>query len=343
MTASPYETLRKAASGYMLSSVLVAAAELDCFTWIIAQGNSASALDLSEGIQTDPRGTEVLLDALAANGFLLKKGIDADAIYSVPDEYLSLLDSRHPESFIHMLRHMAGGHRSWSRIAWSVKDGKPQERQPSILGAEEDRISFIKGMNSIAVQLVKPTMAALKETGLLDFTKPGPRLLDVGGASGTYARALLEAVPDASVTIFDLPVGIGQARKRFADSEFSDRVDFVEGDFTQDALPTGYDFAWLSAIIHMLGREQCVLLYRNIHHALMPGGTLAIRDYFMNPDRASPPDGALFGMNMFINTLHGRVYTFKESKEDLEQAGFTDARLAVPAPSMSAVVAARKG
>jgi predicted O-methyltransferase YrrM len=237
---------------------------------------------------------------------------------------------------------MANGHRTWSRLTWSLKDGKPQERHPSILGPEEDRASFIKGMNSIAVQLVKPTMASLKAAGLLDFSRPAPRILDVGGASGTYARALLEAVPDASVTVFDLPVGIGQAGKRFSDGEFKDRVDFAEGDFTQDALPAGYDFAWLSAVIHMLGREQCVRLYRNIYQALNVGGTLAVRDYFMSPDRLNPPDGALFGVNMFINSPNGRVYTFEESKEDLEQAGFANVRLAVPSPGMSAVVAAGK-
>lgn len=339
---SPYEKLRSVASGYMRSSILAAAAELDCFTWIIANGNSASAQALAQAIQSDQRGTRALLDALAATGFLLKKGIDSNALYSVPNEYLSLLDSRQPETFIPMLRHMAGGQRSWSRLTWAVKTGKPQERQASILGAEEDRISFIQAMNALALQLVKPTMQSLQEAGLLSFFLAKPRLLDVGGASGTYARALLENVPNASVTIFDLPVGIQQARKRFAGSEFADRVDFVEGDFMQTALPAGYDFVWLSAIIHSFGREECVRLYQNIHQALVDGGLLAIRDYFMSPDRTSPPDGALFGVNMLINSANGRVYTFAETKDDLERAGFTDVRLAVPAPSMSAVVAARK-
>jgi predicted O-methyltransferase YrrM len=238
---------------------------------------------------------------------------------------------------------MGSCQRSWTRLTWSVRDGKPQERQPSILGPEEDSVSFIQAMNSVAAQLVSPTMASLKEAGLLSFPKPKPRILDVGGASGSYARALLEAVPGAQATIFDLPVGIQQARKSFAESEFADRIDFAEGDFMQDALPAGYDFVWLSAVIHSLGREQSVRLYRNILQAMADGGTLAIRDYFMSPDRISPPDGALFGVNMFVNTPGGRVYTFDESKEDLEQAGFTDIRLAVPAPGMSAVVAARKG
>lgn len=342
MSTSPYEKLRSASSGFMRSSILAAAAELDCFTWIISRGNRSGARALSQGLQTDPRGTEVLLDALAATGFLLKNGIDADALYSVPDEYLSLLDSRHPETFIPLLRHMSCVQRSWSRLTWSVKDGKPQEHQASILGSEEDDISFIQGMNSVAVRLVTPTMESLQQAGILSFSTPKPRILDIGGASGTYARALLETVPDAQVTVFDLPVGIRQAKKRFEGSEFAGRVGLVEGDFMETPLPTGYDLAWLSAIIHGLGRDECVQLYRNIHQSLVPGGRVAIRDYFMSPDRLSPPDGALFGVNMLVNTPEGRVYTFNETKDDLEQAGFGDVRLSVPSPSMSAVVVARK-
>lgn len=340
--ATPYEHLRRVSTGYMRSSILGAAAELDCFTTILIHENQCSAWLVAKKLEADPWGVEVLLDALTATGFLSKKGSGAQAMYSVPDEYHFLLDSRHPETCIPMLRHMAGGQRTWSRLTWTVKDGKPQERQTSILGAEEDRVSFILGMNSVAMPLVGPTTASLKEAGILSFSEPNPRILDVGGASGTYARAMLEAHPHASVTIFDLPLAIGQARKKFTGSDLEKRIDFVEGDFMEEALPKGYDLAWLSAIIHAFGREECVHIYKNIHNALNPGATLAIRDYFMDADRTSPPDGALFAINMIVNTATGRVYTFDEARLDLEQAGFRDIRLAVPSPSMSAVVTARK-
>ncbi|MGI6656571.1 MAG: methyltransferase [Desulfobulbus sp.] len=340
---TPYETLHTAITGYMLSSVLGAAAELDCFTWIIDQGNSADIPTMAHALQLDPRGTGVLLDALAAHGFLIKKGIGDAARYSVPEPYLELLHSRHPDTFVPMLRHMACCQRSWTQLSWSVRDGEPQPRPPSILGAEEDRVSFIQAMHAVALRLVGPTMASLHQAGILSFDVPQPRILDVGGASGTYALALLEAVPGSHVTIFDLPVGIRQARTRFADSAFADRVELVEGDYLRDALPKGHNLAWVSAIIHSLGSEECVRLYQNVHQALVDGGLAVIRDYFMSPDRTSPPAGTLFGVNMLVNTAHGQVYTFEETRNDLERAGFTDVRLAVDVPSMSAIVTGRKG
>lgn len=342
MNASPFERLRGIASGYMQSSVLAAAAELDCFTHILARGNSLGAAELAAYLGCEQRGLEVLLDALAAMQLLGKNSKDGAARYSVTQDYAEALDSREKTTMIPMLRHMAGGQRTWSRLTWSVKDGKPQERHPSILGAEEDRVSFIMAMNSIALQLAGPTVESLRAAGVLDFAVPHPRLLDIGGASGTYTQAFLEALPQASATVFDLSVGIAQARKRFIGSAFEGRVNLIEGDFLRDALPEAFDFAWLSAIIHSHSREESRAIYKNALQALNRGGVLAVRDYMMSPDRTSPPDGTLFGVNMLVNTPHGRVYTFDEVKEDLEAVGFGRVRLAVPGPGMSAVVVATK-
>jgi hypothetical protein len=241
-----------------------------------------------------------------------------------------------------MMRLMAGGQRCWSRLTWSLKDGKPQEREPSILGEERDRISFIMAMNSIATKLVGAVVKSLREAGVLSFSRRDPRILDIGGASGTYTEAFLRELPDASAAIFDLPVGIMQAKGRFTGSDLEARVTLVEGDFMKDPLPPGCDFAWISAIIHQMSRSESRMLYGKALAALNPGGMVAVRDYVMSEDRLSPAEGAIFGINMFVNTRSGMVYTYKEIKEDLELAGFTGVAHAVDVPSMAAVVTAVK-
>jgi predicted O-methyltransferase YrrM len=329
-------------SAYMKVSVLAAFAELDFGTVILEHGNSLGAAELAEHCQCDGRGTETLLDVLAAIGYLRKSGTGAEARYSVVEDYKAFLDSRHPSTFIPMMRHMANGQRTWARLTWSVKDGRPQERIPSILGAEQDRISFIMGMNSIATRLAGEVMNSLRKVGILPFSNQNPRILDIGGASGTYTEAFLKEMPGASATIFDLPVGIAQAKKRFTDSPFGSRVTLVEGDFTKDPLPSGFDFAWISAIIHQMDRNESRMLYAKALNALAPGGMAAVRDYVMSEDRLMPADGALFGINMFVNTQNGMVYTYREIKEDLEAAGFAQVTHAVDVPSMAAVVTAKK-
>ncbi|MCL1890308.1 MAG: acetylserotonin O-methyltransferase, partial [Desulfovibrionaceae bacterium] len=336
MNISPFERLRGEMSGYMRVSILAVLAELDFGTVILENGNSLGAAELAARCSCDRRGAEVLLDALAALGYLLKEGTGGEARYSVVEGYKTYLDSRHPATFIPMMRHMACGQRSWARLTWSVKEGGPQKRESSILGAEQDRVSFIMGMNSIASRLADGVVRSLREAGILSFGKENPRILDIGGASGTYTEAFLKELPGSSATIFDLPVGIAQAKSRFTGSEMEARVTLVEGDFTEVSLPPGFDFAWISAIIHQMDRGGSRALYAKALDALNPGGMAAVRDYVMSADRLSPLEGAVFGINMFVNTPGGMVYTYREIKEDLELAGFVDGTQAGDAPDMTA-------
>lgn len=342
MNENPFEQIYGIASGYVQSSILTAAAELDLFTAIIRNREGAQAHGLAEELKTDLRGTEALLDALTAMGFLEKNIGQSFPTYSVTAVYIPYLDSGRDETLVPMLRQMANGLRLWGRLTWAVKEGKPQKSEPSILGAEQDAISFIQTMNTMAETQAEGIVATLQEAGVLSLSGHCV-LLDVGGASGTYTQAFLQSLPEVTAIIFDLPVGIGQAKKRFEGSEYAGRVRYMEGDFLRDHLPDGgCDFAWLSAVIHYLNREEAKTLYRKVFSALNSDRMLAIRGYAMSPDRTSPKEGAIFGVNMVLGTPSGRVYTYDEVKEDLEHSGFIGISLAVPSETMSAVIIARK-
>jgi hypothetical protein len=339
-----FNKICRVSEAYQETCLLIAAAELDLFTAILEHKNKISAQKIAEICQTNLRGTIVLLDALAATGYLVKSVTESSVTessvteYSVAEEWKELLDSRCSTTYIPMIRHRANVHRSWTQLARTVKTGMFAETPPSILGAEQDRVSFIWAMNSVARVLVEPMIKSLRKSGLLSFET----FLDIGGASGTYSQAFLQALPNSKGTIFDLPVGIEAARKRFIGSEFEHRVQLIEGDIFRNEFPTGFDFAWISAIIHQFNRSESRELYKKTFKALKSGGTIAVRDFMMNVDRTSPKDGAFFGINMLVETPTGMVYTFDEVKEDLESAGFANIKLAIPAETMSSVVAATK-
>lgn len=332
--------LMRDVNAFMRSCVLVAVADLDLATVMLSNGNALTGRDIARLSGCDLRGCVALLDAMAALGYFTKQGAGDDALYGVDPSCAEALDSREPETQIPIIRHLGCVQRSWISLARAVREGVPPGREPSILGEEADRVSFIMGMNSVAVKLRQEVMPALAASGILPAREASFRLLDVGGASGTYTEAFLELFPRAEATIFDLPVGIAQAKKRFADHPFGPRVRLAQGDFTVDPLPPGADFAWVSAIIHQFDREETRLLYGKVHDALNPGGVIAVRDYVMDEQGLRPLDGALFGINMFVNTKKGRVYSLPEIREDLESAGFAQVKLAVDAPTMGAVVSA---
>ena len=337
-----FTRLLMASSAFQESCVLHTAAELDLATHILELGRGSGTVssdELATTLKLDLRALIVLLDALVGLRYFAKS---ADSRYSVAEPYVEVLDGRHPTTVVPLLRHMGNCLRSWGQLSWVVTDGTQAQRQPSILGTEADGVSFILAMNSIGRTLVGPMVDDLKKHGVLDFGKENIRFIDIGGASGTYTLAFLEALPQAEGMIFDLPIAIREARQRFAGTPLESRVSFAEGDFYQNELPVGFDFAWVSAIIHQHGRAESQALYDKTYRALNPGGRIAVRDFVMEPDRTSPPPGTLFGINMLVNTGNGMVYTYDEIRADLESAGFINVRLAVPSPTMSATVTAEK-
>jgi SAM-dependent methyltransferase len=166
-------------------------------------------------------------------------------------------------------------------------------------------------------------------------------VLDVGGASGSWSIAWLEAEPMSRAIIFDLAPVIALARHRLGQHPLADRIQFVEGDFYTDGLPTGADLAWVSAIIHQNSPQQNRSLYLRIARALQPGGWILIRDIVMHPSRIAPRSGALFAVNMLSATESGSTYTFSEIEADLLSAGFTDIQLLRHDSGMHSIIQAR--
>jgi hypothetical protein len=315
--------------GFRAACIIGAAAELD--VWGRLGDKNLSAEALAKLLDCDLRAITMLLDAVAALGLLEKN----EGCYRVAGEIRSLLTDGSPQSVLPMVRHQINIMRSWSQLAWVAKSGMPGPRQASIRGFEADRAAFIAAMHSISILFADDLVAQL-----------GPprfrHLLDVGGASGTWTLAFLRVVPGAKATIFDLPDAIHQAAERLKNSEFAARVALVRGDFYTDDLPTGCDFAWVSAIAHQHSRGHNRDLFVKVFKALEPRGQIAVRDIVMEPCRTRPRDGALFAINMLVNTESGGTFTFEEFAEDLKAVGFVKPRLAVSGETMNSVVVADK-
>ena len=153
------------------------------------------------------------------------------------------------------------------------------------------------------------------------------RVLDVGGGSGSYTMAFLKARPEIRVSLFDLPEVTSLAAERLRPAGLLDRVDLIPGNYYHDALPSGHGLAFLSAIIHQNSPEQNRALFRKVLDSLAPRGRIVIRDHVMSPDRTSPKAGALFAINMLVNTEGGGTFTFDEISDWLLKAGFVHPRL----------------
>ena len=291
------------------SRLLLTGAELDVFT--LLSRNALSAEEVTRKLQGNLRGVTILLDALAAMGLLIKK----EGRYQTESSAAPLLSSDSPDSVLPMVLHAAHLWKTWSRLTSIVKNedtDKAEKTERDMDGMK----AFIGAMHVVGARTAPQVVAAVN---------PGEakKLIDVGGGSGTYTIAFLNAAPDMKATLFDLPPVIEMARERIEQAGMMDRVTLVPGNFYEDELPPGHDLALLSAIIHQNSLEQNQDLYRKVFQALNPGGRIVIRDHVMSPDRTQPLDGAIFAVNMLVNTEGGGTWTFDEIKDGLTRAGFS--------------------
>ncbi|HOX55404.1 MAG TPA: methyltransferase [Candidatus Paceibacterota bacterium] len=314
---------------YQGAAVLAAAADLDLFGALAR--TPLTAAQLARKRQCDLRALTVLLDALAALRLLVKSGGN----YVLPAGLDACLTSDGPQSVLAMAQHQANCLRRWAQLATAVKTGRPVRRTPSVRGESGDEESFIGAMHNISAPNADRVIRAVRP---LRFR----RLLDIGGASGTWTIAFLRACPSARATLFDLPHVLPMARRRLAAARLDQRVKLVAGDFTRGALPPGADLAWVSAIVHQNSRAQNRALFAKVFAVLTPGGRIAIRDILMEADRTQPVAGALFAVNMLVATRGGGTFTFAELRQDLEAAGFVETTVARADEAMNAIVVARR-
>ena len=307
------QAILELARNFMESRIFLSAAELDLFT-VLAPA-PLSAREIAGKIGADLHALTILLDALAAIGLLIKQGDQ----YQCPSPLSALLSKHSPDSILAMVHHMAHVWQRWSGLTEVVKGHVVPETFSVSRDGDELR-AFIGAMHAVAAPLASRIVAAV-DPGL------HRTLLDVGGASGTYTIAFLQAVPRMKATLFDLPAVVEMARERLRESGLLDRVTLIPGDFYHDAFPPGHDLAFLSAIIHQNSPEQNLDLYRKVFQSLVRGGRIIIRDHLMESDRTRPKDGAIFAINMLVATEGGRTYTFEEVQSGLAQAGFVRIRL----------------
>jgi len=165
-------------------------------------------------------------------------------------------------------------------------------------------------------------------------------LLDVGGGTGIYSIAYLQAHPGLRAIVWDRPEVLKVARE-FADEHgVADRLELVEGDMFRDPVPAEADAALLSNILHDWDVPDCRVLIGRCAGALPPGGRLLIHDVFLDDDLGGPLPVALYSASLFTLT-EGRAYSAGEYRSWLAGAGLEPGEV-VPTLIHCGVLAARK-
>lgn len=315
-----YESIR----AFMPSRVILTALELDIFSAI---GKGSTAEDIAKLLCTDRRGTELLLNALTSLGLTQKQ----NGLFRNTASTARFLAEGSPDSARQAQLHTANMWARWSYLTDSVKTGSPA---PSVCNG--DWVApFIAAMDHAARGRARAITQALHLNGTR-------RMLDLGGGSGVYSIACVRSSPELKSEIVDIPDVVPIAQEHIRQAGLEDRIKVLPGDMLTAPLPPqSYDLVLLSSICHMFSPQENRALLARVHGALAPQGRVAIADFVIDPDKASPRSAALFALNMLVATGGGATYSEPEYESWLKEAGFDEIkRVRVPGP-VNLILAAR--
>lgn len=299
--------LREIVYNFRESRIILTALELELFT-AVGDGAKTSA-DVSKIISSNIRATDRLMNVLC-NMNLLEKENEKFSNTEFSSRYLV----KNSPDYISNLMHASNLWDSWSNLTEIIKEGKTIGRD-----AEKNKWkeNFIEAMH------YRASREAQKDLNNLDLTGV-KSVLDLGGGSGAYAMQFIKQKPDIKATVFDLPDVIPLTLKYISANGFEGKINTIKGNYLYDDIGSGYDLIFLSAIIHSNSFEENKRLIKKCADALNANGQIVIQDYAMDEDRLTPEVGALFAINMLVNTKGGDTFTQEEIYSWLRDAGIND-------------------
>lgn len=301
-----FQYLEDLSTAYWYSQVLFSAVELELFGWI------------EKGVSAPTALAEVTLCKTEALARLLAVLVRMDLVHRTPDGLVNSQVARRflvPEQpdymgdFILYRRYMQTG---WSALTPAVARAERASDSSGLSAASDYKqrnFHYVQAMDRLARLKAREIVACLNVRGW-----QGP-ILDVGGGAGALARQLLHAKQaqghTATATLFDLPEVIEAARRLYPQARDWRQIEVVEGDFRHWNVKScrAFGLVVLSNFLHAYESGTARQLLTHAASLTAADGLMLIHDYF--PDRSGkrPHKGALYDINMMLNTYNGACHT----------------------------------
>jgi hypothetical protein len=280
-------------------------------------GGETSATALAAATSSHPRTLRRLLRAMAALGLCRQIDRDHFELSAGGDVLRAGAEGSVRGVALHY------GERIWgamSQLDQSVKSGRPW------------RISGASGFEHMASD---PGQMEMFHQSMADRTAPTARdmlqaydfgrfrtLMDVGGSYGALLAAILQARPELTGQVFDLPTLKDASTAYLERMGVADRARFTGGSFF-DQIAAGADAYMLKSIIHDWDDDEAVRILRNCASAAGSEGRVLVMDRIA-PELAStdPADVVTFQGDLMMLTANGGLErTLKEFQAIYDAAG----------------------
>lgn len=313
--------------GFVQSQMLMALVELRVLH-LLADG-PATADALARRLDVPPARIAILLQAGAAMQLLRRKG-DRFTLARRGAAFLAV------PGLADMVRHHDVLYRDLSDpVAFIRGQTDPDLARfwPYVFGATGPMDPAVTARYS---HLMAESQRLVADAALAQLSLKGVQhLLDVGGGTGMFLRAVRARYPQVQLALFDLPDVVAQAALP-AD------VARHGGSFRTDPLPEGADAISLIRVLYDHSDDTVRALLAKAHAALPGGGRLLVIEPMSGGTRPDPQTDVYFSVYTLAMQT-GRTRSAAEITELLKAAGFGNFK-AYPAdkPFVTCVLEARK-
>ena len=321
--------------GFVQSQALMALVELQVFERLRGGAKDAETLGRATGVPTD-RMT-ILLQAGAAMKLLKRRRNDTfvlarqgAALLGVPGLQAMI---RHHKAFYRDLEDPVA-------LLRGPEDTELSHFWPYVFGAArvEDPVvaqTYSDLMTQSQVLVAQDTLRQVDFRGVT-------RLLDVGGGTGAFLRAVAAAQPNIALSLFDLEHVVATAADAFAEVGLEGHASIHAGSFRDDPLPKGADAISLIRVLYDHADETVDALLAKVFEALPPGGKLIVSEPMgggARPDISGDVYFAFYTMAMQT----GRARSAEEIEAKCRAVGFDRFEAPQPLrPFVTRVLTARK-
>jgi ubiquinone/menaquinone biosynthesis C-methylase UbiE len=259
----------------------------------------ASADELAARLGLDCRATRLLLDTLAAVGYLTLGG----ERFSASPAFREL---RNDISY------------DWRHLPEFLRTGKPWIELDRSFAATEKFYDEFFACIDYAAEMTPAAEAIASRLG----GEP-EHILDVGAGTGVWSLAMARRSPRTRVTGVDFPVVLSSHfLRRAQELHCRDRVDVLEGDFHEVQLPAAaYDRISLGQSFHFAHEELAPTFVARLSAALRPGGELVIIDHFANDTHSERLSRLLYELRLAMRTVRAKNHRRTAIEDWCRQAG----------------------
>jgi hypothetical protein len=329
--------------GFWASKAMLTAVKLELYTMLAPGALSEKQIKERMGFACSDRHVFDWLDTLVSLGFLERKGLLQEAVYSNAADTDFFLDKK-KKTYMGGILEMADSrlYKYWGNLEEGLQTGQQQNEGKN---NPQGNMEFFSDLykNAEKLQEFMNAMSGIQTGNFLslvnqfDFSKY-TSMLDLGGADGWLSIQVCLKYPDIHCTTFDLPPVEPLAKQKIKGFNLADRIDVASGDLQKDTFPEA-DIITMGNILHGMNEEAKQHLVQKVYDSLPEGGVFIAIENIIDNERRQNTFGLLMSLNMLIENGDAFDYTMNDFERWTKAAGFASTSLIPLAGPSGAAIA----